>query len=343
MFAVTYDILAFLNPGLLVKATISSLMAFIIWFLPLAALITPSTLTVVPSMRENTTMMHVTTLNFNESSIYTFSGFGGGSSPLLTRLTFATASNMQILPLQAIATNTTYRHEFLRPSLKCEPATGQRLEDVDAIHNITLKRFTGSGGGQVMYLAYTRQDTPGNSRPMLNTEGFVAECVMSDRRGVSCDKSNDPAISARVGKESITCILYDTHFDLDFRAVGNVQTLAGLRFEWLQKSNGENESFKAILHELSTMLSGTIGASASGPVVHQYDSGTSTLVTFQTKVMSTALIGLVSTASTMQVGFLLHDLPQEDRDLAANRTLGEMLEELSRNQTLSLFNSNRLC
>ncbi|KAJ5060383.1 hypothetical protein PSV09DRAFT_2256530 [Bipolaris maydis] len=199
---------------------------------------------------------------------------------------------MQILPLQAIATNTTYRHEFLRPSLKCEPATGQRLEDVDAIHNITLKRFTGSGGGQVMYLAYTRQDTPGNSRPMLNTEGFVAECVMSDRRGVSCDKSNDPAISARVGKESITCILYDTHFDLDFRAVGNVQTLAGLRFEWLQKSNGENESFKAILHELSTMLSGTIGASASGPVVHQYDSGTSTLVTFQTKVMSTALIGL---------------------------------------------------
>lgn len=70
-------------------------------------------------MRENMTMMHVPTLNFNDSSLYTFSGLGDGSSPLLTRLTFATASNMQIRPLQAIATNTTYRHEFLGLSLKC--------------------------------------------------------------------------------------------------------------------------------------------------------------------------------------------------------------------------------
>ncbi|XP_014560764.1 hypothetical protein COCVIDRAFT_23142 [Bipolaris victoriae FI3] len=341
MFAATYDILAFLNPSLLLKAKILSLMAFIIWFLPLAALITPSTLTVAPSIRENTTMMHVPTLNFNDSSLYTFSGLGDGSSPLLTRLTFATLSNMQILPLQAIAANTTYHHEFLGPSLKCEPATGQRLEDVNNIWNTTFERLQASAGGQVMYLAYTRQDTS-TSSPLLNLQDFVDECVLSDRPGPSCGESYDPAISVRVGDESISCTLYDTHFDLDFRAVGNTQTLAELHFEWLQKSDWGNGSFKAISRALATILNGAIGAWASGPQAHQDDSGSSGLSTYQTRVMSTALIGFVSTAFSAGVGRLLHDLPQEDRDLAANRTLGGMIEELSRNQTLSLFSSNRL-
>ena len=286
-------------------------------------------------------MMHVPTLNFNDSSLYTFSGLGDGSSPLLTRLTFATASNMEVLPLQAIAPNTTYRHQFLGPSLKCELATGDRLNDINAVWNQTLKDISESAGSVIMYLAYTKQNDSIRS-PLLDLPSFVSNCVRGSSHGNSCTPSYDPAISARVGDESITCALYDTYFDLEFRTTGTTQTLTGLDFEWLQKSDGGNESFQAISKALATMLDGVIGAYAVGPAAQQYDSGFSGLLTYQTRVMSTALIGLVSTALSRGSAPLLQDLPQADRDLAANRTLADMIEELSRNQTLSLFNSERL-
>lgn len=88
---------------------------------------------------------------------------------------------------------------------------------MNAIRNATIEDFIGTAGGKVMYLAYTRQDTS-DRRPLLNITEFVDECVMTGRRGVSCNESYDPAISARVGNEStITCTLYDTRFDLEFR------------------------------------------------------------------------------------------------------------------------------
>lgn len=61
------------------------------------------------------TMMHVPTLNLNDSSLYNVYGLGDSASLLLTRLTSAVASNMEILPMQAIAPNTIHRHEFLGP------------------------------------------------------------------------------------------------------------------------------------------------------------------------------------------------------------------------------------
>ncbi|KAF2626213.1 hypothetical protein BU25DRAFT_412047 [Macroventuria anomochaeta] len=71
-------------------------------------------------------MMSVPTLDFNDSSLYTFKGLGGGSSPLLDRLTVGSASRMEILPMRAIAPNTTYRHAFEDPSLKCSMMNATR-------------------------------------------------------------------------------------------------------------------------------------------------------------------------------------------------------------------------
>lgn len=73
----------------------------------------------------------------------------------------------------------------------------------------------------------------------FNVEDFVSNCVTGDVYN-HCPPNYGPAISARVGNESITCVVHDTHFDLDFRAVGNTQTIMGLRFEWLRKSNVTN-------------------------------------------------------------------------------------------------------
>ena len=39
------------------------------------------------------------------------------------------------------------------------------------------------------------------------------------------------SISARVGSESVTCVVQDTHYDVDFRAVGDTQTMTRLLWE----------------------------------------------------------------------------------------------------------------
>jgi hypothetical protein len=283
--------------------------------------------------------MHVPTLNFKDTSLYSFSGLGDGTSPLLTRLTSATVSNMAILPMQAIAPNTTYHHEFLGPSLRCDTTTGSRLAKMDAIWNLTEKSIEvpiASAGSKLMYLAYTLDEARyGRSSP-FNASDFVTGCVI----GGMCFP--DP-IFARVGNESVTCVVQDTHFDLDFRSVDTTQSIVRLSWKWLSESDVSSEPvYQTIPQVLATILNGAIGAWAAGPATQQYDDGGSGLVTYRTRVMSTALIGLVSTAFSGPAWPALQDLPRADHDLAANRTLAQMIEELSRNQTLSLFSSDRL-
>ncbi|KAI8939403.1 hypothetical protein NX059_003185 [Plenodomus lindquistii] len=167
-------------------------------------------------------MVHVPTLNFNDSSLYQFSGLGDGTSPLLTRLTSAMASSMEILPIRAITPNTTYRHEFVGPSLQCEPAKGGRLANMSAIWNETESTLSASNGGELKYLSHTMEEEidTGNGNSDLNATIFVRDCVTGDAYE-DCWSSYGPAISARVRNESITCAVYHTLFDIDFSAVGD--------------------------------------------------------------------------------------------------------------------------
>ncbi|KAF2831478.1 hypothetical protein CC86DRAFT_452521 [Ophiobolus disseminans] len=335
MFAATYDILAFLSPNLLLRAKILALMALITWFLPLAALVTPSTLTVIPAMRENITMIHVPTLNFKNASLYNFDGLGDGTSPLLTRLTSAMASNMQILPMPAIAPNTTYNHTFQGPSLKCVPATGPRLDNMTAIWNATETRLNGTLGGQLMYLAYTLTE----SQSFINVSSFVSDCIIADAY-TSCPMSGS-VISARIGNESLECSVKSTNFDVEFHAIGNTQTITKIRYPRSGEFKGESSG--AMSQALATILTGAIGVQMKSKSTDE--SGFASLVTWRTRVMSTALIGLVSTAFSERRGRLvgkIKDIPDADRQLAGNRTLAKMIEELSRNQTLSLFSDRRM-
>lgn len=101
-------------------------------------------------------------------------------------------------------------------------------------------------------------------------------------------------------------------------------------------------AYDAISQVLATILNGAIGAYMAGPQAHTMDSGSADIITRPTKVMSTALIGLVSTIFSGKWGLTLSDISLADHDLAANRSLTQMIEELSRNQTLSSLSSKRL-
>jgi len=157
---------------------------------------------------------------------------------------------------------------------------------------------------------------------------------------------------ARLGNDSIACYMRDTRFDLTFSTVGNIQTMSDVRFTWLDPNaslkdtswipakDGKLAVYKLATQALATLLNGAITASAS--FLGQTMSGTwqVSLKTARTRIMTTALIGLLPSGIST-AGQSIADLPREDLDLAANKTLGMMIEELSRNQTLSLFSSER--
>jgi hypothetical protein len=287
-------------------------------------------------------MMHVPTLDFNEKSLYTFNGFGDGSPPLITRLTSAMASNMEVMPMRAVAPNTTYQHEFVGPSLKCEVAIGKRRDRINTIWEATADvKYE-----DLMYLSFTLDDSSDGWISKLTASNFVAQCVKGSAYDL-CNAVSGPIIWARLRNETITCSVYVTRFKLEFGAVGNIQVIQDMRFDWLEPIEGisttTNSIYRAISQALVTILNGSIrgediGTTNFGGVTNS----TISLYTERTRIMSTALIGLLSSAETQPWSGATSNIQQADRDLAANRTLAEMIEELSRNQTLSLFSSDRL-
>ncbi|CAO2655643.1 Nn.00g044460.m01.CDS01 [Neocucurbitaria sp. VM-36] len=335
VFAATHDFLAFLSPVFLLRAKIPALMALVAWCLPLAALITPSTLLVVPSTFVNSTMLQVPTLNLNDTLLYRSHGLGDSSSPVMHRLTVATATGMRILPMRRVlAPNTTYQHIFDGYSLKCEEATGQRLMNISAVFNETRNQVlkeaqVSSGNADIKYLSFTLVEDEKGVVLSRNVSEFVSRCVMGATYNTCAKADWGPAIWARLGNESITCAAHTTRFTLDFAAQGDTQTITNVGFEWKEKIN--NDVVKQLNIAIATLLNGLFGVFEGG-------GAGGGLFTDKTMIVDTALLELVQ--RTFED--LRETVPQENWMSAERRTFPEMIEELSRNQTLSLFSNEKL-
>ncbi|KAL1595906.1 hypothetical protein SLS60_009596 [Paraconiothyrium brasiliense] len=348
IFAATHDFLAAMSPDLFVSATVPALLALATWFLPLAALVTPSTLTVIPDIHPVTSMLPIPTLNLNDASLYSFYSLGSGVSPLVTRLVSTTTSGMEILPMAAIFTNSSYEHTFTAPSLKCEVPTGKILDCIDKIWNATSQDPTmiGSGGGSLKYLAFIMDlsDVELYCQHKSTSYDFnEAEFISKYVTGTTPYPASgiNQFISVRLANETTHCAMHDTRSSLNFTAAGSTQSISFMDYEWNKEASDAVSS--QLLLAIADILNGAIGAAESGPVAQSGDSGTAWLVSVRTRIMETALIGFVSTAYEGAYGGPLAELPDADRKLTKNKTLPATLEELSRNVTLSLLSSDRLC
>ncbi|KAF1845162.1 uncharacterized protein K460DRAFT_245116, partial [Cucurbitaria berberidis CBS 394.84] len=335
VFVATHDFLAFLSPSFLLKAKIPALLALVAWCLPLAALITPSTLLVVPAIHVNNTMLPVPTLDLNNTLLYRSDGLGDGSSPVVHRLTVATATGMQVLPMRRVlAPNTTYQHIFDGYSLRCEQATGTRLQNISAVYNETSKQVLILGKGlagsaDIKYLSFTMYEDEKGTVIQRNVTEFVSNCVFGSTYN-NCPKADvGPVIWARMGNESITCAAHSTRYTLDFTALGDTQTITGVGFEW--KERVKNGVATKLNTALSTILNGFFGAFTAG-------GNGGGIFTEKTMIIDTALLeSLQRTNATLR-----NIVPQEDWMPAEKKNFPEMIEELSRNQTLSLFSTEKL-
>ncbi|OAL53864.1 hypothetical protein IQ07DRAFT_667990 [Pyrenochaeta sp. DS3sAY3a] len=336
VFAATHDILAFLSPSLLLRAKIPALMALIAWCLPLAALITPSTLLVVPSTSNTTSMLRVPTINLTDSDLYNSNGLGDNTSPLVHRITVATVTGMQVLPMnRALNADTSYQHSFDGFSLKCEQATGSRLENISTVFNETGRQVLRAANDRlsetdIKFLSFTLVEDVNSVVSYQNVTQFVSKCVMPNGE-TSCNSNRmpGPAIWARLGNESITCAAYNTRYTLDFQAVGTTQVITNVSFAW--KDRTTHPVAISLNNALANLLNGYFGVFSGGGL----DGG---LFTGNTQFVDTTLLELVQRS----LESLRRIVPQEDWMGAESRSFPDMIEQMSRNQTLSLFSSDKL-
>ncbi|EHK24942.1 uncharacterized protein TRIVIDRAFT_31057 [Trichoderma virens Gv29-8] len=295
MFSAAQNPLSFFSLDFLRKAKAGAIMALLVWCIPLAAVITPGTLIVVPTTLSTSKSFPVPAVNFSQvqplydyySSVVGNDGqsTSNGITPYLSRLISSTATSSQILPMNIALANSTYNLTFHGPSFRCREPTN---------YTIPLQNVSSLEG----YSQYN------HGRLWVWAQNITYDCVLTDTE-------------------------YSTRFF--YSASEQVQRIdPEYGFKWTEEDLYGNYFYVA--DALSTLLGGAVRVFLKG------------VMSYKTRVADTAVFGALKVDSTdnPSSGLLPKSLAPEARALARNKTVGELIEELSRNITLSLFSADQI-
>lgn len=283
-------------------------------------------------------------------------------SPLLTRLTASTASGNEILATAAVAPNSSYHMNFSGPSLQCGQASTEKVayryaspaSIIDQIHSSTSFALDKSGGSQGFPIYVAASPVPemrrspgqgGTANP--DRTNFTNDCIVSVKGyTIMQDDVYGDALWIRHENESIACALQETNYRVMFETSGDTQKIIAVDHTLQRPIPSPSSSYLTITQSIVDLFTGAIGLVTHTAYNCDYAGSqdchnVTSLVTYRTRIWSTVLIGALkltagATISTDPVSSL-PDIPPEDRALTRNRSLGTLIEELSRNVTLSLY------
>lgn len=226
--------------------------------MPLSAIITPATLSVVTSTKMTPQSMNVPMVDFNDTSaLYNqdanllFSDINSadnGVMPFLNRLMASTASGSAILPSLAIAPAANYSLQFFAPSFQCGMAPPNVTAEIKAVLN--GKGSIGPKPDDVPFVAYTPQISMLAARynnrsytEYTEYSDFFDNCVatsaaltVANGSSYSCDgmayfisdgyNAGDPFAGAylrvKANADFWSCAVRDTQFNITFNATGDL-------------------------------------------------------------------------------------------------------------------------
>ncbi|KAJ9629864.1 hypothetical protein H2203_002246 [Taxawa tesnikishii (nom. ined.)] len=320
--------------------------------MPLSALVTPATLTIVPSSNVTSNdRALVPSIDFDKSAVFSGNGTNYGVAPLLSRIAGPAITGATILPMRPVHSNSAYDLTFQGPSLYCQTADNATTASIDEGFGVLATRVTPNDYVPI-YVAFSpgtdTVDGDDGTTYVANASQTVADCILgSDPLCAYTSKAGDNPIFLRLGKERLFCSLQDTTFNAHFSASGNNQYVTETNYTWIgPAASGSYTSYaQALVNILNGGISG--GNPLPGNAAHANDSNV--FMTLKTRIMETALVSLVvdamtDTLSRQQYADQLWDIPtitEADRALAQNKSLATLVEEMSRNVTLSLFSDNQ--
>lgn len=294
--------------------------------------------------------MTVPILNFADfnSGSYVFNGPTTMISPQLTRTTSIAAFSAEILAMPAVANNISYTLQFHGPSLRCDEATANIAALIENVYRATSSAIAQRGSGDAAYLSFTAHASflqnssvdPTTAQDLLlwNHSKIATELVSGKLDWTYTPQDNLDAPSAFAmlvhhNEKRLACAPQNTTYKVTFNSSGIIQTVSHpYEFIWEGLPAPSQLHYYYTAMALANLLNGVIGKIEMSNGGHQQSVVKTFVMSSRTKIMQTALIGAVGE---------YQPLPQEDKRLARNMSLGPLIEELSRNQTLSLFSSSR--
>ncbi|KAL4990467.1 hypothetical protein BDW68DRAFT_154285 [Aspergillus falconensis] len=338
MFAVLDSPLAFLTPDLWVYAKTLTVLAIVAWLIPLTAVVTPATLSVVALPSWQKTELRVPSVNFDESfwaGKATFEGAGriNSPSPDISRLFTVTASSMQVLPVSAPFPRAFYNLTFWGPSYKCQKLSEALLE------------------------------MPGMSRALWDSEiGNVTDRPQKLYSGAAPLELNNTLFVWAAGNNplwddnatqptELVCQLWNTSYVVDLHFDEGVQTLTPISIDHVAYSNWSADAGSAslildrgptvnggfyVIHLLfSSLIQGETLIGSTGAV---WENMTSQTALTRMSIAQTGLFVCPEMWNISGYGY-----PYGSNVSAAscrNRTLARAIEDLSHNFTYNLLSLN---
>ncbi|KAK9425359.1 hypothetical protein SUNI508_13095 [Seiridium unicorne] len=391
MFSAANNIFSFANLEFLRRAKLGAALALLVWLIPLSALVTPATLTVIPATKSNSSIMHVPSVNFSQISPlfdYQSSVVGAdvtstndGITPYMSRLVSSTATTFQVLAMNQVIANSTYSVKFNGPSFSCHIPSDAVDEAIFMALNATT--YVASGRqmnnrfdtemawlafpptSQLMSAMSRSNDTNPLSDDWLMFLKFAATCLTEAAMWGSAFDSIplcEGIIIPPGGSNSLTnvssiyddadyynygriwvwaqnatydCILTDTEYDVAFSySLSENTQRVDPHYEFRWTGNDLYGSYFPIADAVANLLGGSVRGLFTG------------ITSYKTRVSETAIFGALkadtssqyATNSGLSPGILTFDI----KDLAHNKSVGQLIEELSRNVTLSLFSADKI-
>lgn len=346
--------------------------------LPLVVTITPATLSIVPSQELTDSFERVPVLDSTLPSAeamdeYWWLRSSSLVSPSIFQITSATATAGTVLPMDIVFPESAYNVNFQAPSLQCKSPDSFTVAEIDDIFEYAGKATWKSiresdaelwddatddnGECLPIYVAFTPTSAAFRSAQDEQDQGshsshgdlwmeWTRNCVLGSSGLCSANLDltgpnplYDP-LWLRLGKQRVACSVQRTTFNVTFKTDGSMQRVVKTpTFEWL----GYYDEIDFLLY---TVLSQALIDILQGSIVRCITSnGFRNLASAQTSIMATEMSSIVANTIEQLTNITISSKPSH-RDFsprwpARNETFSEMIEELSRNQTISLFSDSR--
>ncbi|TGO86393.1 hypothetical protein BPOR_0307g00020 [Botrytis porri] len=395
-FVADTSVLSILNTEMLWKLKLGSLLAIVAWLvffgfcyawpfsttLPIGSLLTPGTLYVVPSSKSIHTYANVSSLDMyghDQPSRFTYSAPVNvtdgvqhalflGPRTIITRLSTATATQGEILPINAPFSNATYDVQFYGPIVKCNEADSTTATIIQNLRDESVANITGSVT-EVSNYYYAFVPNLGNyDNSSLTNHGVTV--IPQARLQQPQNASNQlwmaysryhQSKSFETENHYTVCTLYNASYNININFEEGTQTVTSQSLSVLNsvpypdvntplsKSLMVQHAYSAYMRAIADLMVGTMGifqAAPSAPgLPSTYFSEITTQIAHTSLLGSSDLDAFFERKSNDPLGnnnTAVSDQRAQDISLAGNATLEALVEELAWNVTCGFLNSNLL-
>jgi hypothetical protein len=291
-----------------------------------------------------------------------------GPRTIISRLSTATATQGQILPISPPFPNSTYALEFYGPVVQCEEANSSVATIIKSLRNGAVASFRGSiVEDSDYYFAFVPDlSNVGDSSAPNGGVTAVSQVRLQQPQNASNQLwmvfsryTLDSTGQKTTEDHCLVCQLYNATYNINLMFEDGSQTIQdqGTRILNLVDYPDANapastdlmvqHAYSAFMWALTDLLVGSMGifteeTSNSSSVPTQFGEIT-------TQIEHTSLLGSSDLDAYFDSSHALHsnnsaisDQRLQDISLAKNRTLDVLIEELAYNTTLSFMNSDLL-